>query len=212
MVQYFGMSQTGKLEEAVKGLTRPKLIMLMSNGKQFEKHVAELERRFPKVPSIGCIGMSYDTRVVEDGVGIIAFTEGVEAVTNVLEQVSVMPVKYIKRLQDDIRQINASSENTICIDFCSNNDACVLTTAYSVLGKMKIPLVGGTGLWVRSFNQERNRRWKRCGNESGCGLTSMSMTGPLRRLSKGCGRRLIVSGSFSSFIKRNRKRKIKFCV
>ena len=145
MVQYFGMSQTGKLEEAVKGLTRPKLIMLMSNGKQFEKHVAELERRFPKVPSIGCIGMSYDTRVVEDGVGIIAFTEGVEAVTNVLEQVSVMPVKYIKRLQDDIRQINASSENTICIDFCSNNDACVLTTAYSVLGKMKIPLVGGTG-------------------------------------------------------------------
>mgnify|MGYP002508431838 CR=1 FL=1 len=28
---------------------------------------------------------------------------------------------------------------------CSGNDACVLTTMYSVLGKKRIPLVGGTG-------------------------------------------------------------------
>ena len=32
-----------------------------------------------------------------------------------------------------------------CIDFCSGNDACVLTTIYSVLGPANISLVGGTG-------------------------------------------------------------------
>ncbi len=145
MKQFFGMSQKGNLNEAVKGLSNPKLLVLMSNSRQFAEHVAELERIFPDVPSIGCIGMSYDTRIVEDGVGIIAYTDGITAVTNVLEQVSVMPVKYISRLEQDVRRINASSRDTVCIDFCSNNDACVLTTAYSVLGKQNIPLVGGTG-------------------------------------------------------------------
>ena len=45
----------------------------------------ELEKRFPGVPSIGCIGMSYQTKVVERGVGIIAFSDGVAAAANLLE-------------------------------------------------------------------------------------------------------------------------------
>jgi len=138
------MSQQGRLTEAVRGLQKPEFIMLISNEKQFEEHVEELEKLFPGVPSTGCIGMCYDTRVVEDGVGIIAYT-GVEAVADVLEHVSVMPVKYIRRMEQDLRKINASKENTICIDFCSGNDACVLTTVYSALKKYNIPLVGGTG-------------------------------------------------------------------
>ena len=105
----------------------------------------ELEKFFPNVPSIGCIGMSYDTKVVEKGVGVIAFYDGISAAANVLEEVSVMPVKYIERLQQDIRTVNASSKDTVCIDFCSGNAACVLTTIYSVLGPENISLVGGTG-------------------------------------------------------------------
>ncbi len=126
-------------------LANPQFIMMMSNQKQFEQHVEELENLFPGVPSIGCIGMSYDTRVIEDGVGLIAFSDGVYATANVLENVSVMPVKYISRLEQDIRKIEASGENTVCIDFCSGNDACVLTTINMVLSQRGIPLVGGTG-------------------------------------------------------------------
>lgn len=145
MKQFYGMSQKGDIKEAVRGLENPKLIILMSNGKQFEAHVEELQQLYPDVPSIGCIGMSYDTKVVEEGVGITAFTDGVTAVANVLEQVSSMPVKYIRRLGQDIQQINASSKDTVCIDLCAGNDACVLTTMYSVLGKKNISLMGGTG-------------------------------------------------------------------
>ena len=89
--------------------------------------------------------MSYDTKVVENGVGIIAFSGGVSATANVLEQVSVMPVKYIDRLEADIRKINGSKQDTVCIDFCSGNDACVLTTLYTSLRSRGIQLVGGTG-------------------------------------------------------------------
>lgn len=145
MRQFFGMSQSGNLQEAVKGLKSPQLIMLLSNNDQFEEHVKKLETLYPHVPSIGCIGMSYDTRIVEKGVGIIAFYDGVTVATNVLEEVSVMPVKYIERLKNDVHNINSSKDDTVCIDFCSGNDACVLTTLYSVLRHNHISLVGGTG-------------------------------------------------------------------
>ena len=118
MRQFFGMSQSGDLAEAIRGLENPQFIMLMSNNAQFEKHVKALEKYYPGVPSIGCIGMSYDIRMVEEGVGVVAFFDGVSAAANVLEQVSVMPVKYIGRLEEDIQKVNAASEDTVCIDFC----------------------------------------------------------------------------------------------
>lgn len=145
MKQFFGMSQRGILAEAARGLSNPGFIMLISNSSQFVQHVAELEKLFPKVPSIGCIGMGYDTRVAEQGVSIIAHTDGVMAVANVVEQVSVMPVKYISRIEKDMQVIEASGDNTICIDFCSGNDSCVLTTIYSMLKRRNISLIGGTG-------------------------------------------------------------------
>lgn len=145
MRQFYGKSQYGDLKEAVRGLSNPQFIMLFSTKELFEAHVQELEKLYPGVPSIGCIGMFYDTRVVENGVGVIAFSDGVRAAVNVLEEVSVMPVKYIDRLIQDVRKVNGSSEDTICIDLCAGNDACALTTIYSVLKDRGISLVGGTG-------------------------------------------------------------------
>ena len=144
MRQFFGMSRRGDLSEAVRSLSSPQFIMLLSNNTQFEEHVKTLEKLYPGIPSIGCIGMSYDTSVVESGVGIIAFS-GVDATANVLEQVSTMPVKYIHRLEVDVSRINASKQDTVCIDFCTGNDACALTTIYTVLKSRGIQLVGGTG-------------------------------------------------------------------
>ena len=77
MRQFFAMSQRGDLAEAASGLKNPQFIMLLSNADQFEEHVKSLEKLYPGVPSIGCIGMGYDTSVVESGVAIIAFTDGV---------------------------------------------------------------------------------------------------------------------------------------
>ena len=145
MRQFYGKSQYGNLAEAVRGLSNPQFIMLFSNGDQFETHVRELEKLYPGVPSIGCVGMCYDTKVVEKGVGVIGFLDGVHAAVNVLEEASVMPVKYIDRLIEDVKTVNGSMENTICIDFCAGNDACVLTTIYSVLKQRGISLIGGTG-------------------------------------------------------------------
>lgn len=145
MQQFFGKSQSGNLSEAVSGLKSPQFIMLFSNDSQFETHVKTLEKLYPNVPSIGCIGMGYNTGVVETGVSVIAFFGGVSATANVLEQVSVMPVKYIHRMEEDIVKVSASQQDTVCIDFCTGNDACALTTMDTALKRKGISLVGGTG-------------------------------------------------------------------
>ena len=145
MHQFFGKSLSGNLSEAVKGLQSPQFIMLFSNSSQFEVHVKQLEKLYPNIPSIGCIGMGYSTGVIENGVSVVAFCGGISATANALEQVSVMPVKYIHRLEEDIRKVNASHQDTVCIDFCTGNDACALTTIDTALRRSGISLMGGTG-------------------------------------------------------------------
>lgn len=145
MKQFYGMSRRGDLDEALSGLRSPEFIMLLSNNNQFEAHVKALEQRFPGVPSIGCIGMCYQLDVVENGVGVIAFSDGVTAAAGVLEEASAMPVKYIRRMERDMQAVGGNGGDTVCIDFCSGNDACVLTTIHTVLRKRGVPLVGGTG-------------------------------------------------------------------
>ena len=56
-----------------------------------------------------------------------------------------MPVKYIQRLERDVQAVGGSGRDTVCIDFCTGNDACVLTTIHTALKRNKISLVGGTG-------------------------------------------------------------------
>lgn len=146
MRQFYGKSTTSDLKQATSGLRNPQLLILMTGADRFEEHVKQLEELYPGVPSIGCIGMSYDSsKVNEQGVAVIAFTDGVEAVANVIENVSDMPVKYIGRLEEDIKKIRPGREDTVCIDLCSGNDACVLTTIFGSLKKNNICLMGGTG-------------------------------------------------------------------
>ena len=49
------------------------------------------------------------------------------------------------RKEEDIQKVGGTSNDTVCIDFCTGNDACALTTIHTVLRKKSISLVGGTG-------------------------------------------------------------------
>ena len=139
----YGSSKTGNLAEAISGIRNPDFLILMSANDSFEKNVEKLEESFPGVPSIGCVGTSYGKDTCEGGVAVSAFS-GVGVVTNVIENVSTMPIKYIDRIETDLRKIGADSSNTVFMDLCAGNDAQVLTTINSVIGKKHIQLMGGT--------------------------------------------------------------------
>jgi len=145
MKTFYGKSNSGNLSEAVSGLSSPKLIIMMSTDKTFEKDVEELEKLYPGVPSIGCIAMGYDTSVVEKGIAITAFLDGVNVKTGALEEVSKAPARYIDRIREDIEAVRPGKENTVIIDFCAGNDAAVLTTLAGLVDKFNLQIMGATG-------------------------------------------------------------------
>lgn len=146
MEQLVGTSKSGNVKEAAENIKNPQFLMLFESRKErFLQSVEQLEQMFPDVPSIGCVGQFYGkTQVLEDGVMVVAFSGGVQAVTGVFTNVSSMPVKSIKSFQQNVSKINAGRENTVLIDFCSSNDECVLATIESVIKNKNIPLTGGT--------------------------------------------------------------------
>lgn len=80
MKQTFGMSKKGNLQEAIKGITNPSALVLLTSGDNLEAHARELEAAFPGVPSIGAVGKSYgDCETNEEGVTVIALSDGIKA-------------------------------------------------------------------------------------------------------------------------------------
>ncbi len=145
MKMMFGTSAGGNLAEALRGISSPRLLIMTTTPELFEKHVSELEKAFPGVPSIGCIAMGYSKTVTEKGVTVTAFSEGVTAAAGILEDVSKNPAKYIGRLQEDLKRIKPGNGNTALIDFCSGNDAAVMNTLELLREKNKLELMGATG-------------------------------------------------------------------
>lgn len=146
MKQFIGISRNNNLLEAINGLINPELIILIVSDKDiFSQKVEELQKIYPNIPSIGCVGQSYGgVNIVEKGLTIIAFSDGIKAVTGIIKNVSDMPVKSIADIEKNFKLINANSNNTVCIDFCSSNDEIMLTTINSVLRTKDIKLTGGT--------------------------------------------------------------------
>jgi hypothetical protein len=141
---FYGKSASGSVSEAVKGLVSPKLIIMMSSADRFEENVDALEMLYPGIPSIACIAMGYDTEIHEKGVFVTAFRDGVSVAVGTLENVSVSPARYIGRLEKDIASVRPGKENTAIIDFCSGNDAAVLTTLSSLITKYNLQVMGAT--------------------------------------------------------------------
>ena len=143
MNQYIGTSDSGNFREAVRGLTGiPQLLIMLSTKDNFESHCLQLKEMFPDTPSIATTGYFYDEHF-HNGLGIVAFYN-VSVVTGVMRNASRYPIRDINELKKNIRTISPGSDNTVCIDFCTGNDACVLTTMYSVFKGTGIQLMGGT--------------------------------------------------------------------
>lgn len=154
MKQSVHVSQNGNVKEAVKNISNPALLMFMSNKENIAKQAEEIRKLFPEVPSIGCVGDSYSgTEVYKSSLMIIAYSDNIDVKANVITEADKCPAKHLRRIHEDAGSINAGSEDTVCIDFCTGNDEVVITTMNAVLEKKNIPLVGGTaGDGMVAFN------------------------------------------------------------
>ena len=143
MKQAFYKSDSGDLPSLFGQVGNADLIIMVSSGRLFEKHVKELQARFPNIPSIASTGHFYGNYLREGGVGIVTLS-GVKAVTGVLRHVSSMPMHDIRKFESDLSSVGGSGSNTVCIDFCTGNDSMALSSMHTALRKGNIQLMGGT--------------------------------------------------------------------
>ena len=150
MEEFIGISSRGDIDEALRGLGDPKLIiMTVGDEKLFREAAVKLNDRFPDVPSIGCVGQAYgNNSVVENGIIITAFSGNITVDTGVINYVSKAPVAAVKNIQDSIAKVGPGKGNTVIIDFCTGNDECVLTTIQSAIAGRDVQLTGGT-TWTK---------------------------------------------------------------
>ena len=96
--------------------------------------------------SIGGVGQAYiDKEFFDEGITVIAMKENIKVVADVLEQASVMPIKYIRRLENAVRAVGGEKGRTACFDICSAGaDVRAVTTLSDYLCRMGYDLAGGT--------------------------------------------------------------------
>lgn len=143
----YGSSRTGNVAEALANITEPAaLFFSVASEDMLERTAAEIEKAFPGVASIGGVGQAYmDKQFFDAGVTVIAMKENIKVAADVLEQASVMPIKYIKRLENALRAVGGEKGKTACFDICSAGaDVRAVTTLSDYLCRAGYDLAGGT--------------------------------------------------------------------
>ena len=143
----YGSSKKGDVSEALKNITEPEaLFFSVADESMLEQTANEIERRFPGVASIGGVGQAYSGKNFFDaGITVIAMKENIKVAADVLEQSSVMPIKYIRRLEDAVKAVGGGRGNTACFDICSAGaDVRAVTTLSDYLCRRGYDLAGGT--------------------------------------------------------------------
>ena len=122
----YGRSKKGDVSEAVRTITEPAaLFFSVAKEDMLERAASEIEKTFPGVASIGGVGQAYiDRQFFDAGITVIAMKENIKVVADVLEEASVMPIKYIRRLENAVRAVGGERGNTACFDICSAARMC----------------------------------------------------------------------------------------
>ena len=143
----YGSSKTGSVSEALKNVREPSALFFSVASEDMLGRVAlEIEKAFPGVASIGGVGQAYiDREFFDTGITVIAMKGTIRVVADVLEEASVMPIKYIRRLENAVREVGGEPGKTACFDICSaGTDVRAVTTLSNFLCPLGYDLAGGT--------------------------------------------------------------------
>ncbi|SDB24338.1 Uncharacterized conserved protein, contains FIST_N domain [Pseudobutyrivibrio sp. YE44] len=123
----------------------PKLLVLLSSFDHLEKASKLIASKFPNIPLIGTGSINYygtdssDSRMV-----LIAFGSDAEVEVGIIRNLSKSPMFDIPALSEKVSKISAGDGNTICLEFCTNDEERLVTSMNVALEKARVPVVGGT--------------------------------------------------------------------
>ncbi len=144
-----GVSNSTQVSSAVAEVCAkagsPKLLVLLTSYEALDESSKLISEKYPQVPIIGTSTISYyDTESSDKRTLLISFGSDVDCEVGVVRKLATVPMLDIPVFEEKISKINAGDSNTICLEFCTNDEERLVTTLNVALERNRIPIVGGT--------------------------------------------------------------------
>ena len=131
--------------EAASGFSSPHGLLIMADYKRLPEISELLRERFPNTEMIGTSGTTYlNTKSSDKHLILVAFGSDAIVKAGIIRNLSSHPVTDIPVLKDKLREAGASRENSIVIEYCTNDEERLVTTIDVALSGTGVPLVGGS--------------------------------------------------------------------
>ena len=132
-------------EVTVKVGTNPNLLILLSSYEHLEEASKQIAAMYPNTPLIGTSATSYyGSEASDKEMILIGFGSDAEAEVGIIRDLSSAPLRDIADMEAKVAKIHAGNEDTVCLEFCTNDEERLVTTMNVALEQADIPLVGGT--------------------------------------------------------------------
>ena len=133
------------VSEVLAKASNPSLLVLLCTYEHLKEASEVISGKFPDVPFIGTSTTSYyDTESSDKRMILLSFGSDVAAEVGIIRNLSTAPLADIAALEQRVSKIQAGDSNTICMEFCTNDEERLVTTMNVALERARIPIVGGT--------------------------------------------------------------------
>lgn len=133
------------LEKATVGLSHPSGIIFYAPYEGIREAAAYLWEKYPGVPMIGTIGTKFvNGSIGEKNVAVTAFFQDARIGGGIVCGLDACPVAAVAEIAEQVKTVQPGNEDTVCIEFCTNDEERLVTTMNAAFGRKNISLIGGT--------------------------------------------------------------------
>ena len=133
------------LDEAFGGVNNPSFLLIQAPYGTLETIAQYLANRFPGVQNLCTSGTTYNNESASDQeLDVVAFGSDAKVAAGALEGLSLAPLKNIDQLDGALNFVQPGKDDTVCLEYCTNDEEVTITSLNVALEKRGVPLVGGT--------------------------------------------------------------------
>ncbi len=133
------------VREATSGINSPAGIFFQSAFAHIEDVTALLAEKFPGIPIIGTGATSYiESEATDKILIVVAFESGAVIKAGVLRYLSSTPLYDIVELTKAVSEVRPGHSDTVCLEYCTNDEERLVTSMNVALEKPGVPILGGT--------------------------------------------------------------------
>ncbi len=131
--------------EVTAGVNNPKLLILLTSYAQLEESSKLISEKYGQVPLMGTSSTTYFKSEASDSrMLLIGFGSDVVAEIGVIRNLSTVPMADIPDMEEKIKKVRPGKNDTVCLEFCTNDEERLVTTMNVALESAGITLAGGT--------------------------------------------------------------------